>query len=98
KAALGEDCNELKMSYENKYFSHYVIHSQKSGNLIDVKKSDYLKQHIIYEHYNVEIGQEVGSFQNSSNRLGMMLLKYNEKQEMLDLIYNMDKYLILDVV
>lgn len=90
KSALGEDCSDLKMSYENKYFSHYVIHSQKIGKLLGFEKTDKLKQHLIYEHFNFEIGQKVERFENSSNRLGMFLLKYNTKQEMLDLIYNMD--------
>lgn len=97
KSALAEDCCDLKMTYENKYFSHYVIHSHKDGKLKNIIKTDYLNQHLLYEHYNVEIGQQVNSFQNSSNRLGMMLLKYNEKQEMLDLIYNMEEYLKIEV-
>lgn len=93
KAAIGEDCGNLKMTYENKYFSHFVIHSQKDGTLESIEKSEKLKEHILYEHFNVQIGQSVYKFENSSNRLGMFLLKFNEKQEMLDIIYGMDNHL-----
>ena len=92
KSALGEDCSELAMKTESTYFSHYVIHSQKTGKLISVEKSDTLKQHIIYEHYNFEIGQTISKFENSSNRLGVLILKYKCEKDMLDIIYHMDEH------
>ncbi len=95
KTALGEDCSDLKMTYENKYFSHYVIHSQQTGELLSYKKTTKLKQHVFYEHYNMKVGDLISKYENSSNRLGMFLLKYNDKEEMLDIIYNMDEYFIL---
>lgn len=97
KTALGEDCSDLKMTYENKYFSHYVIHSQQPGELLSYKKTAKLKQHIIYEHYNMKVGDLISKFENSSNRLGMFLLKYNDKEEMLDVIYNMNRYFNIDL-
>lgn len=97
KSALGEDCGDLKMTHENKYYSHYVIHSQKNGEVKAVEKSVVLKKHIIYEHLNFKIGDTIQKFDNSSNRLGMFLLSYKNKEEMLDIIYNMDNYLKMNV-
>jgi biotin carboxylase len=98
KMALGEDCSDLKLGDEKKYFSHYVIHSNKTGNVKAISKSDKLENAIVYEHYNFKIGDTVQKFNSSANRLGIMLLQYSSKEDMLDLIYNMDKNLIIDVV
>jgi len=93
KTALGEDCSDLKMTYENKYFSHYVLHSQKSGIVRDIQKTEILENHLLYEHFNFSIGDRVEKFTSSANRLGMFLLKYKNKEEMLNIIYSMDKHL-----
>lgn len=96
KACLGEDCSDLKMQTENKYFAHYVIHSLKDGIFESIEFSDYLKQFVIYSHLNISKGDEVKTFINSSNRLGMFLLKFNEKSVMHDIIYNMHNYLTIN--
>jgi biotin carboxylase len=97
KMALGEDCSDLKLGDEKKYFSHYVIHAQKSGIIKAINKTDKLQKALLYEHYNFKVGDTVHRFNSSANRLGIMLLKYQSKDEMLDLIYNMDKNLIIDI-
>jgi len=97
KMALGEDCSDLKIGVEKKYFSHYVIHAMESGYVKNVKKTDILQKALLYEHYNFKLGDKVEKFTSSANRLGIMLLKYQNKDEMLDLIYNMNKNLIIDL-
>jgi biotin carboxylase len=92
KMALGEDCSDLKMKYENKYFSHYVLHSQKTGVLKDIKKDKLLKDHILFEQLNFSKGDQINKFNSSADRLGIILLKYKNKEQMLDIIYNMNKF------
>ncbi len=98
RSCLGLDCSDLKMTYEKKYFSHYVIHSQKDGGVKSVSKSELLKKCILYEHYNFKIGDTVKRFESSANRLGIMLLKYENEKEMLDIINNMTSQLVLETV
>jgi biotin carboxylase len=97
RACLGEDISDLKMGYETPYFSHYVVHSQKTGVVKSVTQSDQLKSCLLYEHYNFEIGSAVQRFESSANRLGIMLLKYPSKEVMLDMIYHMKDHLQLEV-
>lgn len=96
KMALGEDCSNLKFTYEKPYFSHYVIHSQNTGIVKSVVKSEELKKHILYEHYNFQVGDKVSDYQSSADRLGIMLLQYSGVDEMLDLIENMQEHLIIE--
>jgi biotin carboxylase len=97
RASLGEDCSDLRMGTETSYFSHYVIHSSRAGKIASMRKSDKLKEAILYEHYNVGVGDNVEVFQSSANRLGVLLLKYTDESTMLDLIYHMDENLVFDL-
>jgi biotin carboxylase len=96
KAAVGEDNRDLSMSYEKEYFSHYVVHAAKNGTIKSVHKSKKLNNCLLYEHYNFKIGDYVEKFQSSANRLGVFLLQYSQKNEMLDVISQMDRHLIFD--
>ncbi|MFM7681947.1 MAG: ATP-grasp domain-containing protein, partial [Bacteroidota bacterium] len=95
--SVGEDFPEMKIGKEDKYFSHYVIHAQKTGIVKSFTMSEELKRCILYSHLNFEIGDIVQRFDSSANRLGIMLIKYQSKDEMLNLIYNMDKNLIINI-
>lgn len=97
KAAMGEKLNNLQIETEQKYFSHYVVHASKDGVIENVTKSDHLKRCLLYEHYNFKVGDAVKEFESSANRLGILLLKYNSKEEMLNLIENMKEHLILEI-
>ncbi|MCW5913694.1 MAG: ATP-grasp domain-containing protein [Chitinophagaceae bacterium] len=97
-SSLGMDCSSLRMTYEKRFFSHYVIHSNYDGMVSSVAKSGKLVDHILYEHKNFKKGDVVERFESSSNRLGIMLLKYNNEEEMLELINNMDKNYIINVI
>jgi biotin carboxylase len=97
KAALGEDCSDLRMGTETTYFSHYVIHSSRAGKIASIHKTEKLKNALLYEHFNLDVGAEVDVFKSSANRLGVMLLKYSSKEEMLDFIDNMSQNLQIDV-
>lgn len=98
KAALGEkDICIIKPYKENKYFSHFVIHAEKDGIVRQVKQTDKIKKHLIHYHQIFKIGDKVKKYLSSADRLGIMLLKYKSKKEMLDIIYHMDKYFYLSI-
>jgi len=97
RGALGEDCSDLKLATEKKYFSHYVIHSQSDGILKGIVKTDLLSNCLLYEHKNVLPGDRVQVFKNSSNRLGIMLLKYQDEEQMKEIIDNMEVHYKLEV-
>lgn len=96
KACLGEDCSDLKMKTENKYFAHYVIHGLSDGRFDKITISNYLEPFILYKNVNINKGDYIYKFENSSNRLGMLLLKFNTKSQMEDIIYNMHDYLVFN--
>ncbi len=97
KAAMGEDISDLSIDREKKFFSHYVVHAPQSGIINGLQKTQKLKDCLLYEHYNFKFGDWVSKFDSSANRLGILLLQYRDKKEMINLINHMDRHLILNI-
>lgn len=97
KSAVGEDCSELKMVEGEGYYSHYVIHSRKSGIVNAAEHSKDLDDRLLYIHENFKPGDQVSEFKSSANRLGIMLLKYRNMEDMFDMISNMNEHYQLKV-
>lgn len=93
KAALGDDCSDLKMQEPTGYWSCYMVHTQKAGVLKRVEFSDDFKNNNLVEFDMIaHVGEEVLPFDDAKGTLGTMILKYNSKEEMLEKMDNMTKY------
>lgn len=93
KAAMGEDISDLKQVPSNGYYAYYAIHATEDGILKEIEYSDELKENILEEHLTKKIGDEVTSYESSSGTIGILLLKFKNKEDMLDKIENMDKHI-----
>ena len=91
-SSLGEDFIIPNKIDEKKYFSHYVIHSNKTGRIKKIEISEKLKKCILEYHMNYYEGDFVEEYINSTKRLGLMLLKYENLNEMYEIIKNFDKH------
>lgn len=98
KAALGENCSDLKMVEPNGFWSCYMVHSDKPGILTDVIVDDELRQNNIVEFEMMyKPGESVSAFTGSNGTLGTMILKYGSMEEMLYKMDNMKKYVNVTV-
>ena len=62
KAALGEDCSDLEMKEALGYWSNYMVHSTKSGKLINVELSDEIKENFVEYQTDYKKGDDVTAF------------------------------------
>ena len=93
KAALGEDCSDLKMTEPKGFWSCYMVHSQKSGKLKEVViDEDFKKNNLVEFDMQYKPGDDVIAFTGSNGTLGTMILKYSSQQEMLEKMDNMSKW------
>ena len=97
KAAMGEDISDLKQTNSNGYYAYYAIHATQNGILNKIIYKDEIKNNILEEHLTKKIGDEVTSYESSSGTIGILLLKFKSKNEMLEKIENMSKYIKLKV-
>ena len=98
KAALGEDCSNLEMKEALGYWSNYMVHSTKSGKLINVELSDEIKENFVEYQTDYKKGDDVTAFENSGHALGTMVFKYKSKEEMFDKISRLPNLVKVEVI
>lgn len=98
KAALGEDCSDLKMVNPKKYWCNYMVHSRKSGKLKEVVIDDCLKNNLVEYHSDYSTGDGVYAFENSSHALGTMIFKFESSEEMFNKINKMTELVNVELI
>ena len=92
-AALGEDCQDIKMVPVQGFWSSYIIHSNIKGILKEIKIAPELKKNIVEMEVLYKPGENIDAFTGSNGTLGTMILKYSSREEMLDKMDHMEKWL-----
>lgn len=93
KAAMGEDCSDLCMAAPNGYWANYMIHSQQEGILQEVWIDETFKKENIVEYEMLfQPGEKIEAFTGSNGTLGTMILKFQSKEEMLEKMDHMEKW------
>ena len=92
-SALGLDCSALSMKDTDGFYSCYMLHAIESGIVKEVWYSDEIHKNIVEENIFIRVGDKVEKFNGSHQTLGTMILKFDSKEEMLEKMDNMEKYL-----
>ncbi|MFY0741958.1 ATP-grasp domain-containing protein [Solibacillus silvestris] len=83
KAALGEDCSELKMVAPIGYWATYVLNSQDDGVLKTFEIEEEFKKNNIVEFDSVvNKGERINALSGSHEKVGLMILKFTSMKEM----------------
>lgn len=96
RAAMGEtiDCNNF--GKPSGYWAYYAVHSIQSGILKEVKFEKWAEEHIVENHILKNPGDEIHSFTGANTTLGILLMKFDSLEQMLDMMDNSEKW--IDVV
>lgn len=97
KAAMGEDCSDLKMVEPEGFWSCYILHTLKEGNFKRIQYTDEIKKNIVEEHIHVKEGEKLIPFTGSNGTVGVLILKYDSMEEMLHKMDNMYDYITVEV-
>jgi biotin carboxylase len=93
RAAMGENCNNLKMKKIKGYWSCYMIHSDVAGVFEKVWIEKKFKKNNLVEFEMIcKKGEKISAFTGSNGTLGTMILKFSSKKEMLEKMDNMQKW------
>jgi biotin carboxylase len=94
RAAMGEDCCDIKMVEHKGYWSYYAVHSSKSGVLKEIKIDEDVKSnHIVESHLNYKIGDQVPAFTGANGSIGILIMKFDSMEEMLDMMDYSNKWI-----
>ena len=87
---------ELEKNYysneKSNFCSHYVLHSKYDGILESIEFTDDILKNIFYSNIKVNKNDKINKFNGSKDRIGLCLLEYTSYDEMIDKVYNFDKY------
>lgn len=93
KAALGEDCSDLKMSPSKGCWANYMVHSKNTGRYKDVWFAPgFQENHLVDFVTELSLGDVVHEFRDAQDALGEMILKFDNTEQMFEMLADMDKY------
>ncbi len=94
KAAMGEDCSDIKMVEPKGYWSYYAIHSSRSGVLKEIKIDESVKKNNVVEsHLNYKLGDKVPAFMGANGSIGILIMKFDSMEQMLDMMDHSEKWI-----
>lgn len=82
KAAMGEDCSDLKYTPAKKCCAYYVVHSLENGKFKEVIiDENFRKNNIIEYHLMKKAGDEVTTLSGSNATVGIMILGFDNPED-----------------
>lgn len=93
KAAMGEDCSELSQVEPRGFWSNYMVHSKKTGKYVNIEfEETFQNKHLVDWVSDIKEGDEVHKFRDAQDCIGEFILKYDNMEQMFEVIKNIDKY------
>lgn len=98
KAALGEDCSDLKMVEPTGYWATYVLKSDKSGIFKSLEiQEEFLEKNVVDYELLVKSNNTISALSGSHEKLGLMLLTFKTKQTMLGKLDNINNLIKIEM-
>jgi len=93
KAAMGEDCSDLKLVEPTGLWSNYMVHPTETGKYAGTWfDEDFKKKHIVDFVTDTKEGEDVHKFRGAQDCTGELILRYDSEEQMMQIIKDMDKY------
>lgn len=94
KAAAGDDCSGLKMAPVKGFWSNYMAHANETGKYTGVEfDEDFRKNHLVDYVTDTKIGDSVHKYRDAQDCVGELIVKYDNRDQMNEMIEDMDRYM-----
>ncbi|MBR1932515.1 MAG: ATP-grasp domain-containing protein [Prevotella sp.] len=98
KAALGEDCSDLKMVPVKGFWSNYMAHANETGKYAGIEYDEEFKQNNLVDFVtDIKLGDPVHKYRDAQDCVGELLLRYDSAEQMNHIIEHMDDYVQIKV-
>lgn len=99
KAALGEDCSDLKMAPVKGFWSNYMAHANETGCYAGIEYDETFRQGNLVDFVtDIKPGALVYKYRDAQDCIGELLLKFESAEQMNHIIENMNNYVHVKVV
>ncbi|KKA44106.1 MULTISPECIES: ATP-grasp domain-containing protein [Salinivibrio] len=89
--ALGKMPKQMMRNDVEGCWSSLIVHSRSTGTLKEISLSERAEKYIVEKEIYAKPGDKVNKFSGSHDTIGMMILKYPNKEDMLSILDNMEK-------
>ncbi len=97
KAAMGDRISVPNKIQPSGFWAYYAVHSLKNGVLKQVIiNPEVTKNHVVENHLIVRPGDEIHSFIGANSTLGILVMKFESLEQMLEMIDNADEWIQID--
>lgn len=94
RAAMGDKIPEIEYVKPCGFWAYYAVHSLYDGVLDRIEiDSDVQKNHIVESHILKKSGDEIKAFTGANTTLGILLMKFDSMEQMLDMMDNSQKWI-----
>lgn len=97
KVAMGEKISLDSDIEGKKFFATHNLHSAQNGKLKEIVFSDEIKEYVLKKNIYLKNGSDVEYFDNASKALGIVFLKFNNKNEMDKKLENINRLIQINV-
>ncbi len=99
RAALGENCDDLKYKVSKGVWANYNIPSFKAGKLVGVEYDNSLVERIIETRLSYDVGEQIPEFLHyHSNAVGVLIMKFFDEEEMYSCLSKMTELVKVEVI
>ena len=75
----------------NGYWSNYMVHSNATGKFQSIEfNKDFEQNHLVEFVNDLQVGDEVHRFRDAQDCIGEFILKYQNMEEMFEVIKNIE--------
>ncbi len=93
KAAMGDDCSNLKMAPVKGCWSNFMVHANKSGKYAGIWfDEDFKKNNLVDYVTDIHQGDPVHKFRDAQDCIGELIIKFDTSEQMMSMLANMDRY------
>ncbi|NLJ99910.1 MAG: ATP-grasp domain-containing protein [Clostridia bacterium] len=93
EAALGNSCMSLNYCEKENYYSTYVLHTSKNGILKGIVFDGEIEGKILKKVIYKKEGDTVQYFDGANRAIGIVFLKFDSMDQMLDMMDHADKWI-----
>lgn len=98
KAAMGEDCSDLKMAEPKGYWSNYMVHANETGQFQSIEfDPDFEEKHLVEWVTDIKPGDVVHKFRDAQDCIGEFILKYDSMEQMFEVIKRIECYINIKI-
>ena len=89
KIALDESIDDIKITDKvSNFVSHLILHSDKNGVLNNIVLDKMIEERIIEKHIYLKSGDKVETFLGANAALGVLIMKYESREVMDEIVEN----------